>query len=78
MNFRKRASTASGGGSSKFTVQTHECLRRGRSLVDDHMAAEVKTEDWLTLTVESVPGIRQCNMHRRRYHLPASDPARLI
>ena len=41
MNYRKRASIASGGGSSKFTVQTvvvrrnsQMSTRRGRSLVD--------------------------------------------
>ena len=62
MNFRKRASMASGEVSSKFTVLTvvrrnsRMSLRRGRSLVDDHVEAEVKTEDWLTLAVESAPG----------------------
>ena len=44
---------ASGGVSSKFTVMTvvvrrnsRMSLMRDRSLVDDHVAAEVKTEDY--------------------------------
>ena len=75
---------ASGGVSSKFTVQTvvvrrnsRMSPRRGRSLVDDHEAADVKTEDLFMFTLESAPGIRRCKQRRRR-HLPASDLARLI
>ena len=53
---------AFGWGRSKFTVQTvvvcvtYKGLRGVVEASLSHVAAEVKTEDWLTLTVECAPG----------------------
>ena len=53
-----------------FNIVTHEWLWRVVEAWLIHVAAKVKTEDWLTLTVESAPG--------RRAYVDASNDGDII